>query len=215
MISTILTAIIAFASTNIDDLFLLGLLFSQVDNVITRKDITIGQFLGVGFLIFVSFLSSFGAILIPSDLIRVLGFLPIIIGILKLKTLWSTSIEDSNAVKNVGSMVSIALVTAANGGDNVGVYIPLFASYGLENKLLIVTIFFGMIGLWLVIAQKLVSLPALSTKIQKYGKYIIPFVLIAIGLNILFGFDYDSQRIRKLARKHALLERRLIINHSK
>ena len=57
MLTTIMTSILSFIGTNIDDTFVLAVWFSQVDASLRRRDIVIGQFIGFEILVLVSVLS--------------------------------------------------------------------------------------------------------------------------------------------------------------
>lgn len=45
LIKTIITAFISFASTNIDDIFILMLFFSQVNSIMKKRHVILGQFI--------------------------------------------------------------------------------------------------------------------------------------------------------------------------
>ncbi|QKL02128.1 hypothetical protein GEV39_12330 [Pseudomonas sp. NY5710] len=81
----------------------------------------------------------------------------------------------------------ITMMTVSNGGDNTGVYVPLFASDpGVIPTYFIV--FALMTALWCFLGHALLKLPPLAAKVERYGHYVLPAVLIAIGLEILSGF---------------------------
>ncbi|WP_434799507.1 cadmium resistance transporter [Terrisporobacter vanillatitrophus] len=67
MFSTIITAFISFIATNIDDIFVLMMFFSQIDSTMKTRHIVIGQYLGVGTLIGISILGSLGISVIPQE----------------------------------------------------------------------------------------------------------------------------------------------------
>lgn len=75
----IITAVLAFASTNIDDIFILMLFFAS--NRYQSKAVITGQFLGIGALIAISFTGSFAHLLIDRAYIGLLGLLPVFLGI--------------------------------------------------------------------------------------------------------------------------------------
>ena len=82
MLQTILTAILCYTSTNIDDLFLLTLLCAQADSKAGQRSILTGHCLGIGALTAVSLLSAFGLQFIADErLTRLLGLIPILLGI--------------------------------------------------------------------------------------------------------------------------------------
>ena len=82
MLQTILTAILCYTSTNIDDLFLLTLLCAQADSKAGQRSILTGHCLGIGALTAVSLLGAFGLQFIADErLVRLLGLIPILLGI--------------------------------------------------------------------------------------------------------------------------------------
>jgi cadmium resistance protein CadD (predicted permease) len=83
--------------------------------------------------------------------------------------------------------VQVASTTFANGGDNIGIYIPLFISVDIFQITTITIIFFVMIGLWCFISYYMVKNRIIGFKLQKYGHLILPFVLITIGIGVLTG----------------------------
>ena len=72
----------AFVATNIDDTFVLILLFS-IPSLLTRN-VIIGQFLGIVLLVVISSSAALLALAIPAFVIGLMGFIPIIIGIKRL-----------------------------------------------------------------------------------------------------------------------------------
>ena len=84
---TLLASIIAFVVTNLDDIFILILFFS--DRKLKHRNIIAGQFLGISTLIFVSFLGSFIGLIIDIKYVGLLGVIPIYIGIKSFVALWS------------------------------------------------------------------------------------------------------------------------------
>ncbi|WP_346936869.1 cadmium resistance transporter [Clostridium sp.] len=77
MISTIIIAFVSFASTNIDDIFILMLFFSQINNDMGKRHIVIGQYLGITLLTTISIIGALGISLIPSEYVGLLGLVPI------------------------------------------------------------------------------------------------------------------------------------------
>ncbi|HEU4323694.1 MAG TPA: hypothetical protein VFS21_11145 [Roseiflexaceae bacterium] len=58
---TVLTAVVAFASTNIDDIFVLMLFYGQLSPTFRRRHVVAGQYLGFLALVAISTLGSPGA----------------------------------------------------------------------------------------------------------------------------------------------------------
>lgn len=187
----VMIALITFISTNLDDLFILMAYFARND--FFKVDVIMGQYLGMISLIMISSLAYFFQLIIPSYLIGLLGVFPIIIGVKNLLSL-SKDLKSDNFVKNTNQgnklkFLQVAIVTFANGGDNIGVYAPLFASLGLFEITQVILVFMLMTGLWCMISLKMVDNRILGDKIKKYGHFILPFILISIGVLIIIrGF---------------------------
>jgi len=196
----IILGISTFVSTNIDDIFLLIVFFSNVLRY-PPYQIVIGQYVGISLLVAISIVFSLVSLVIPSFLIGLMGLVPILIGIKKLVEKYdkeklkriestnTTSFKNLNQNKSSNSLlsfVSVAAVTISNGGDNLGIYTPLFAVYNsMDHIIIFVAIFMIMTALWCSIGFYLVNHSFLANKIQRIGHIILPFVLIGLGLYII------------------------------
>ena len=81
-------------------------------------------------------------------------------------------------------MLAVAAITIANGGDNLGVYIPLFAK-DLSVLPLYAGVFTVLTGVWCWLGHALVKNPVGGAVMERWGHILLPFVLIAIGVHIL------------------------------
>lgn len=61
------TGITAFIATNLDDILILLLFFSQVNALFRRRHIVTGQYLGFGALVLASLLGFFGCMMFPQE----------------------------------------------------------------------------------------------------------------------------------------------------
>ncbi|MGY5800537.1 cadmium resistance transporter [Rhizobium sp. LEGMi12c] len=183
-------AIVMFASTNIDDIFVLLGFFA--DRKFRLRQIVIGQYLGIGALYGFSALASFLVLVIPATYIGLLGLAPIYFGVRRLWELWNgietgDDPEDhTKASAGHGNIVAVTLVTIANGGDNISIYTPIFATRSAYEILTIGCIFAVLTASWLAAAHSLVNHPTLGAPIRRYGHRIVPFVLIALGILIFY-----------------------------
>jgi cadmium resistance transport/sequestration family protein len=196
LFSALVTGITSFAATNLDDIVVLIIFFSQIKADFRPRHIFLGQYLGFLILILASLPGFFGGLIIPDAWVGLLGILPIVIG---LRQLFNSSTDD--AVQTVPYQLDgqssrfasflapqtyhVAAVTVANGGDNIGTYVPLFANSDLASLLVILTVFLVLISVWCGIAYYLARHPSISPVLTRYGEAIVPYVLIAIGLFIL------------------------------
>ncbi|MFI7676390.1 cadmium resistance transporter [Actinophytocola sp. NPDC049390] len=108
--------------------------------------VVVGQYLGFAALLAVSMVGALGAGLLPAALIPYLGVLPLVLGVRAAWRAWRERRDtlDDEAVAATGNgpaVFTVAAVTLANGGDNIGVYVPVFTTAGTG----------GLIGVGLLI----------------------------------------------------------------
>jgi cadmium resistance transport/sequestration family protein len=185
----------AFIATNVDDILILMLFFSQTNSSFRRQHIVAGQYLGFIALVIASLPGFFGGLMIPQAWIGLLGILPILIGISSLinnqedepeiQTVSDFSTTKSFLIAIAPQTYKVAAVTFANGGDNIGIYVPLFASSNLAELAVICLTFWVLIGIWCYVAYRLTRHKAIAKILTEYGKRIVPFVLIGLGIFIL------------------------------
>jgi cadmium resistance protein CadD (predicted permease) len=81
-------------------------------------------------------------------------------------------------------VLAVMGVTIANGGDNLSVYIPLFAS-SLGLIPVYAAVFAVMTAIWCAAGYALVNNHVARQHVRQYGHLALPFVLIGLGLYIL------------------------------
>jgi len=200
MIETIVTAIFAFVSTNIDDIFILMTLFTLVSASLKRQHIMRGQYLGIATLIALSITGSLIGIIVPEEYIGFLGLFPVYLGVMKIYQHLKTNNDEDIEVENLNTTskrhglpdvffgvqtLNIAAITIANGGDNIGVYVPLFANLNFFKIAITVLIFMMLVYIWVRTAEYATSHPALTMSLKKYNHIIFPLILIGLGIYIL------------------------------
>jgi cadmium resistance protein CadD (predicted permease) len=196
----IFLGVVAFVSTNIDDIFLLILFFSNYLKFPSHQ-VVIGQYIGIGLLVAISIIISLISLVIPSFIIGCMGIIPIIIGIKKLIEYYKQNKDpDTNSSSKNKlirttkfsmpslSFLSVATVTFSNGGYNIGIYTPLFASNNtIDQTVTLCIIFTIMTAVWCSVSYFLVNHSFLANSIQRTGHLILPFVLIGLGIYIMIG----------------------------
>lgn len=187
MAATFLTAVLSFASTNIDDIFVLMILYSQVQNVKGIVRVVAGQYIGIGALVTLSIVGALGTQIFPPQYIGLLGFLPLFLGIRSWISYRRGQERQEQEPKRETqiSFFSVSLLTMANGADNIGVYIPVFSGYTLTDFIITFAVFAGMIALWCYLGLALANYPYIKKKITRYQHILVPMVLIALGIAIL------------------------------
>ena len=199
--ATLVEGILAFVATHIDDFFLLVLLFAQAQLQPLWKGwhIWLGGYLGLAGLILLSSLGYLGGLLLPPPAIGLLGVIPIAVGGWKL---WQPEPEETLEkeleelrerltqkawpILLPSPVLMSMLFTFANGGDNVSLYVPLFAGSTPLQLALFATIFFLMKGLWFAMAQKLTMQPAVAKVLTERTEHWVPWILVGLGVWILF-----------------------------
>ena len=128
MLKNLITAALAFISTNIDDIFILMLFFGS--KKYKRWTIISGQYLGIASLVVISLILSYIGNFLDQRYIGLLGLFPIFLAIKQTVALTKESDardDEQDLTVTATGVFAIAGVTIANGGDNVGVYVPLFS----------------------------------------------------------------------------------------
>jgi cadmium resistance protein CadD (predicted permease) len=171
----------AFISTNIDDLFLLVGFFS--DRSFPRTQVFAGQILGMAAIVAISLATASAALAISPAHIGLLGVAPIVIGIGKLLRLGKADEGEQPAAVSV---LQVATITIVNGGDNIAAYTPIFATQGPRELSATLAIFAALTLVWCFAALGLVRHTALGKPLRRYGHVILPFILIGLGLLILY-----------------------------
>ena len=200
------TGIAAAVATTFDDNIYLTLFFGKVNRAFRPRHIVIGEYLGFTALVGISLVGFLGGLVIPTIWIGLLGFLPIAIGINYLLSREEESIQTVSAELNAKATVRrayptqkqsflatlrdpqtyrVSAVTIANGGNNIGIYVPLFASSTLPNLSVILAICYLTVGLWCFISYHLTRQPGVAFVMARYARKVFPFVLIWIGYSIV------------------------------
>ncbi len=183
-----------FAVTNIDDILVLALFFGQAgERLAPALRVVAGQYLGFAGILAASVLGALGAGLLPGSLIAYLGLLPLVLGLLAGWRAWreqhgsgEDGSGDSSGEDRVGpGVVGVVAVTFANGGDNIGVYVPVFATVGAGGLLTYCLVFLVLVAVWCGLGRFFATRPAVARALSRWGHIVLPIALIGIGLLIL------------------------------
>jgi cadmium resistance protein CadD (predicted permease) len=82
-------------------------------------------------------------------------------------------------------MLAVAGVTLASGGDNIGVYVPVFATSGVGGMIVYCLAFLVLVAVWCTLGRFLATHPLIAGALDRWGHVLLPVVLIGIGLVIL------------------------------
>jgi cadmium resistance protein CadD (predicted permease) len=188
MITLVSLSLVLFVATHVDDLFLLLSLYAERRTA--KLAILLGQYLGVTALLAAGLLCSRIAVAIPASYLRWLGLIPILLGLQKLVALFVHSEEPAGIYSaqplRHSQTLGVAAVTIASGGDNLGVYLPLFANWPWHNCAVLILVFLVMTAAWCFFAHWLAHHRSLRAPVAKWGAWLFPVVLLILGLRILF-----------------------------
>ena len=178
----------AFVATNIDDLFILIAFFAN--SRFPLPQIVLGQYAGMGALLAISIVGSLIALIVPNNLIGLIGIFPIAIGIKELLELLKHGEESAKQLSPSGLIAYLPFLTVAavtfSGGEEIGVYTSVFATYNeVSEIIIIVLVVMVLTGLWCSVAYHLVNRPLIASSIKRIGTVALPFVLIGLGIYIL------------------------------
>jgi cadmium resistance protein CadD (predicted permease) len=154
----------------------------------------------VGFvaILAVAVAAAFGATFLPESAVPYLGLLPLALGIRAAVQAWRHRGDDDEErpVRAGGPhMLEVAAVTVANGGDNIGVYVPVFATAGTGGMTVYVVVFLILLALWIAAGRYFATRPVVAEALSRWGHIVLPVVLIGLGLLILVeGGAFGLQR---------------------
>ncbi len=159
ILTSVLQAIGLFAATNIDDIIVLSLFFAR----------------GAG---------QRGTTAIPY-----FGLIPLGLGLWAAWEAWRGDDEDDDdeakiAGKKVG-VGTVAGVTFANGGDNIGVYTPVFLSVEPLAVVAYCVIFLALVAVLVALAKFVATRPPIAEVLERWEGILFPIVLIGLGIVIL------------------------------
>jgi cadmium resistance protein CadD (predicted permease) len=176
VLAAIVASVTTFAATNVDDLFLLSVFFARREPM---RRVMAGQYLGFAGIVVLSMLGFWAALAIPLVRFRFLGFLPLAIGIKRLFHIRKAEARAANF-----KVFSIAAITLANGGDNLGVYAPFFAVNSTHLGVILAS-YTALLPIWCFAGKRLGERPLILRSVDRYGHWFVPTVFIGLGLYTL------------------------------
>ncbi|MCU0277292.1 MAG: cadmium resistance transporter [Candidatus Nanopelagicales bacterium] len=188
VISSALQAIGLFLVTNIDDIIVLSLFFARgAGQRGTTTKIVVGQYLGFGGILLASLAVTFGAgLFLPDAAIPYFGFIPLLLGGHAAWQAWRNGDVggDTFADKPI-SALAVAAVTFANGGDNIGVYVPVFLAVGTGALVAYCVVFLALVAVLVLAAEFVATRKPIAVVLERWEHVLFPLVLIVLGLVIL------------------------------
>jgi cadmium resistance protein CadD (predicted permease) len=124
---------------------------------------------------------------LPPGIIPYFGLIPLALGLWAAWQAWRDDDDDDDAKvagKNVG-VFTVAAVTFANGGDNIGVYVPVFLSVRPAAVVAYCVVFLILVAVLVLVAKFVATREPVAEVLERWEHVLFPIVLIALGLFIL------------------------------
>ncbi len=185
----ILQAIGLFIATNIDDIIVLSLFFARgAGRSGTTAKIIAGQYLGFGAILATAVIVALGArSFLPESFIPYFGLIPLALG---LRAAWQSwrgkdDDDDEQVTGKPISVMTVAAVTFANGGDNIGVYVPIFVTVGAVGIIAYSGVFLLLVAGLVLVARYVATRKSIAAILERWEHVLFPLVLIGLGIFIL------------------------------
>lgn len=214
LVSAVTVGAATAMATTFDDNIYLAMFFSRTNHQFRPLHIVVGEYLGFSLLILISLSGFLIGRVVDSAWLGLLGLLPISIGVNTLLARQGRSEHSAGPHGRPagGEAVSlsqqrpgedrhrpltllralrerrtyqVSAVSIANGGNNIAIYIPLFAASSLPRLAVILMVCYAAIGLWCFNSWFLIRQPHTAVVMSRCVARVVPFVLIALGLSIL------------------------------
>ncbi|USS84670.1 cadmium resistance transporter [Fructilactobacillus myrtifloralis] len=187
MLSTILTAIAYYVSTNMDYILVLVLLIhaNHQDGPVLAGDV-----LGTNVLILLPMaLAAIVGAVTQTWMIGFLGLFPLYFGIQALFFPDSgNQMNETDHDSRWRTALHTAIITVtACGADNIAVYIPLFVHRSVQQLVIIYIVMIVMAILFFLIALLISKNKQLERILNRYGRYLAGIIYIYLGLSVLLG----------------------------
>jgi cadmium resistance transport/sequestration family protein len=185
-----------YIATALDLLVILLMFFARANTRKEYRDIYIGQYVGSVALIVISLFFAFVLNYVPEKwILGLLGLIPIYLGI--KVAIYGDSDGEERAKKELNEkglsklVGTIAIVTIAScGADcNIGLFVPYFVTLSVTNLLITLFVFLILIFFLVFTAQKLANIPGVGEIVEKFGRWIMAVIYIALGLFIIIEND--------------------------
>ncbi|HEX4721234.1 MAG TPA: cadmium resistance transporter [Pseudonocardiaceae bacterium] len=184
--AVVATAVVAFVGTNMDDfVVLLLLVLGTARDQTAWHQIVIGQYIGFCVLLVAGLAGAALFGLIGTQWIAVLGALPIALGLNGFRRAIRHSDDQPNDNRFTGGVLQVAVVTVANGGDNISVYTPLYRELTAGSKVIASGAMLVMLGIWCAAALIVGHHARLIPGIVKIGRWLTPSVYVVIGVLVV------------------------------
>ena len=159
----------------------------------TTARILVGQYLGFAGILGAAVLVALGAgAFLPPEVIPYFGLIPLGLGLWAAWQAWRRrhDDDDDDEGKIEGKKVTVwavAGVTFANGGDNIGVYAPVFLIAGPAAVVAYCVVFLALVAVLVYVAKFIATRRPIAEILERWEHTLFPIVLIGLGIFILIS----------------------------
>ena len=180
-----------FVTTNLDNLGLLIILIAE--QTWSLSEVMWGFLISAVVAVGVAWVLAEALELGPDRHLAYLGLVPITLGVYRAWRLFTPAPAEATAGTRRTGIPAVAVIMLAQSGDSVAVYVSLFADTRehLEPAMLITLAVCTM--LWFLAARWLATHRFIADPLERWGRYLLPVLLIAIGVLILMDTPTDVQ----------------------
>jgi len=185
-------ALTAFVSTNMDNLVLLAVLVGQTGQ--RRLSVLLGYTAAIATIAAVGLVAARLADAVPSSALGYLGLVPLAMGLNRLRRLRhpAPSLAETEAPRSTLGIAAVAALMLSNGSDTLGVLLPLFAETPEPLTYVIAATVVAAALLWFALARWLAGHPWVRARLGRVERWLVPILLICVGLYILVDTPTDT-----------------------
>ncbi len=176
MIETVLSSVVVFVATSVDELVVLTTIFAYAERRKAVAQVYAGQLISQVVLLTISVLAASGIETISPEAIGLLGILPIVLGI---RILLGGDEEDEaqETANRLGSRASftltVALIAIGGGGEELAVFIPFLGSLSMPNLVVALVTLLLLLPVWCRVSQRIASIKRIQGWIARYQRIFV------------------------------------------
>jgi cadmium resistance protein CadD (predicted permease) len=183
-----LTAV-TFVTTNLDNLGMLIILIAEESY--SAREVIWGYLLSALIVFAAAWLVAEAVELAPDQHLGYLGFIPIALGVYRAWELTRGPPGNIRIRASSSGLAAVTLLMLAQSGDTLAVYVSLFADTSESLELVMLITFSVCAALWIALARWLASHRLIAEPLERWGRYLLPVLLIVIGVLILLDTPTD------------------------
>lgn len=105
-------------------------------------------------------------------------------------------------------MLAVAAVTVADGGDDIGVYVPVFAAAAPAGLTVYCVVFLVLVAVWCAVGRFLATRAPVARALSRWGHVLLPVVLLVLVEGGTFVCDGPGSHSRSAGVRSRRVRRR-------